>query len=319
VVILTFTIKRFIRISAYLLVVVFIFMNAVAEFHAYKFTHFAETAEPITRQLEELSTKEKINTLLFGVSLPRPCNTTVPKIPHETIRISNDTLDCWELPVSKSKGTVLVFHGYGNRKSGMLDKAYAMHEMGYRVVLVDLSGCGGSKGNATTIGYYEAKDVKAAYDFYKEKYIKEPIILLGTSMGAAAVMKSMKDYSMDVSAILLECPFGSMYKTVCNRFDDMHVPQFPMSGLLVFYGGLLNGFWAFDHNPIDYVSHIQAPVLLMNGGKDARVSLEEIDDIYSNLKGPKKKVIFPYAGHESYLNDYAKEWKKEVSGFLKEK
>jgi alpha-beta hydrolase superfamily lysophospholipase len=198
----------------------------------------------------------------------------------------------------------------------MLDKAYAMHEMGYRVILIDFSGCGGSKGNATTIGFNEAKDVKAAYDFYSEKYSNETIILLGTSMGAAAIMKSMKDYSMDVSAIILECPFGSMYQTVCNRFDDMHVPRFPMAGLLVFYGGLLNGFWAFDHNPIDYASHIKTPVLIMSGGHDARVSIEEIDAIYENLQGPKKKVIFPDAGHESYLNDYEGLWKNEVGRFL---
>jgi alpha-beta hydrolase superfamily lysophospholipase len=310
---------KFIRFLIYSIFFVVIVMNVVAAFHAYKFTHFAETAEPITRQPEELSTKEKIQALLFGVSLPRPCNTDEPNIPFETTLINHDSLECWELAVPKPKGTVLIFHGYGNRKSGMLDKAYALHEMGYRSILVDFSGCGGSKGNTTTIGYNEAKDVKAAYDFYNAKYAKEPIILLGTSMGAAAVMKSIKDHPMNVSAILLECPFGSMYKTVCNRFEDMKVPTFPMASLLVFYGGVINGFWAFDHNPINYASHIQAPVLLMNGGKDARVSLEEIDDIYANLKGPKKKVIFPNAGHESYLNDYAKEWKKEVSGFLKGK
>jgi alpha-beta hydrolase superfamily lysophospholipase len=308
--------KRFIRFSFYLLLFLFIVMNVVAGFHDYKFTHFAEAGEPITRQPEQLSKQEKIHALLFGVSLPRPTNTTTPTIPFKTICIQPDSLECWELPIAKSKGMVLIFHGYGNRKSGMLDKAYAMHEMGYRVVLIDFSGCGGSKGNATTIGFNEAKDVKAAYDFYSVKYSNESIIMLGTSMGAAAIMKSMKDYSMDVSAIILECPFGSMYKTVCNRFDDMHVPRFPMAGLLVFYGGLLNGFWAFDHNPIDYASHIKTPVLIMSGGHDARVSIEEIDAIYENLQGPKKKVIFPDAGHESYLNDYEGLWKNEVGRFL---
>ncbi len=291
-------------------------MNIVAGFHAYKFTHFALAGDPITRQPKQLSKQEKLNALLFGVSLPRPVNSSTPSIPFKTICIQQDSLECWELPASKQKGTVLIFHGYGNRKSGMLDKAYAMHEMGYRVVLVDFRGCGGSKGNTTTIGYNEAKDVKAAYDFYNEKYPKESIILLGTSMGAAAVMKCMKDEHLNVSALILECPFGNMYTTVCNRFDDMQIPRFPMAGLLVFYGGLLNGFWAFDHNPIDYASEINVPVLLMNGGKDARVSLEEIDAIYDNLQGPKKKVIFPDAGHESYLNENEGLWKNEVRGFL---
>jgi hypothetical protein len=96
----------------------------------------------------------------------------------------------------------------------------------------------------------------------------------------------------------------------------MNVPSFPMAGLLVFYGGIMNGFWAFDHNPIDYAKKITVPTLLLSGGSDERVSQEEINAIYANLQGKKQKIIYPKAKHESYLNDYANEWNRDVSGFL---
>lgn len=294
-------------------------INIVTCFHAYRFTHFGSSDIPFTPNPEHLKFREKLSALVFGVSLPRPENTYKPRIPFRTFRIKNNSLECWEIPAKKTKGTVLLFHGYANKKSGMIDRAYAFHDMGYRVILTDFEGCGGSLGSTTTIGFSEAEDVKSCYDFARNIYPDQPVILLGSSMGAAAIMKCMKDYPIKPSAVILECPFGSMYKTVCNRFDAVGVPSFPMAALLVFYGGLLNGFWAFDHNPIDYAAHINCPVLLLNGGKDERVSKGEIDAIYKNLKGEKKKIIYPDAGHESYLNGYETEWKSDVKLFLKGK
>lgn len=55
---------------------------------------------------------------------------------------------------------------------------------------------------------------------------------------------------------MIECPFGSMYKTVCARFKTMNAPTFPMAGLLVFWGGMQNNFWAFEHNPTEYAKNI---------------------------------------------------------------
>ena len=53
----------------------------------------------------------------------------------------------------------------------------------------------------------------------------------------------------------------------------MHVPCFPMAYLLVFWGGTINGFNAFNHNPQNYASQVKCPVLLMYGLKDDKVSL----------------------------------------------
>jgi hypothetical protein len=291
-------------------------LNIMAAFHAYKFTHFGSEKNTLTQNPEKLRVANKISALVFGVSLPRPVNTIFPIIMYETYSIKNEDIECWEIPVANPKGNVLLFHGYGNKKSGMLDKAYAFHNMGYRVMMIDFRGSGGSKGNKTTIGFAEGEDVKTTFDFVQKKYPTQKIILMGSSMGAAAIMKCLNDNTIQPSAIILECPFGSMYKTVCNRFEAMNVPSFPMAGLLVFYGGIMNGFWAFDHNPIDYAKKITVPTLLLSGGSDERVSQEEINAIYANLQGKKQKIIYPKAKHESYLNDYANEWNRDVSGFL---
>ena len=86
---------------------------------------------------------------------------------------------------------------------------------------------------------------------------------------------------------------------------------------MVFWGGTINGFWAFGHNPIDYAKNISCPVLLFYGAKDPKVNRSEIDRIFKNLNGKKKLVVFKRAKHENYLDDNKMEWRKAVVEFDK--
>ncbi|MBL7708027.1 MAG: alpha/beta hydrolase [Chitinophagaceae bacterium] len=307
--------KNFKRL-AWSLVVVFILMNIVAYFHAYKFTHFADPAIKKTADAKKLSTAAKIKTLLLGVNNPRPENIRQPERVFQTIKLqSNKEIECWLINADSSIGTVIIFHGYSGEKSSMLDKAEEFIRLGYNTLLVDFMGSGGSEGRQTTIGYKEAEEVKTCFDYLVSKGEKR-IFLFGTSMGAAAVLKSINDYSLTPSGIIIECPFGSLYETTAVRFRSMNAPAFPMAGLLVFWGGVQNGFWGFSYKPTEYAKMVTIPTLLMYGGKDEKVSRKETDNIYNNLNGPKKLVTFSKAGHENYLIDHKEDWVKEVKSFL---
>lgn len=291
-------------------------MNLVAIFHAYKFTHFVVDETEKTKSPIKLTTTQKIKTLVFGVSNPRPENEKSPTNEYEIIKLkSNKEIECWHIETENPQGTVILFHGFGADKSSMLDKAQLFLEFGYNTMLVDFMGSGGSEGNQTTIGFFEAEQVKTCYDYLSENG-EENIYLFGTSMGAVAIMKSVSDNEISPKGIMVECPFGSMYKTVCARFKSMNAPTFPMAGLLVFWGGLQNGFWAFGHNPTEYAKDINCPTLLLYGAKDEKVSREEIDEIFTNLNGPKYLTIYQNAGHENYLTQYKDEWRQDVQAFF---
>lgn len=301
--------------SLWFLLFVFILMNGVAAFHAYKFTHF-KTGAGRKREAAEMKFGDKLSALFFGVDLPRPENENCPNIPYEKVRInSNKQLDAWLIKVDSAKGTVILFHGYGGEKSSMLDKAYVFNRLGYNTMLVDFMGCGGSQGNQTTIGFQEAREVKDCLEWLREKGLQN-IILFGTSMGAAAIMKAMHDDTLKASGVILECPFGTMMETVKSRFKMMGAPAFPMAQLLMFWGGTMNGFNAFEHNPSTYAKAIHAPVLLIYGEKDIKVSAEETERIYQNLPGQKKLLKLLLAGHENYLVKYRKEWTEAVNAFV---
>lgn len=291
-------------------------MNIVAIFHSYKFTHFTNCSIEKTKDPKGLSTAQKINTFIFGVSNPRPENVTVPTREYETIQLqSNRKIECWLVKTKHSKGTVILLHGFGGNKSSMFDKSDIFLRLGYNTLIVDFMGSGGSEGSQTTIGFLEAEQVQTCFNYLIEKGEKN-IYIYGTSMGSVATMKAIFDYNIQPKGIIIECPFGSMYKTVCARFKTMNAPAFPMAGLLVFWGGLQNGFWAFGHNPIEYARKINCPTLLLYGAKDEKVSKEEIEQIYNGLGGHKKLKIYQEAGHENYLNKYREEWTLDIQNFM---
>ena len=243
------------RVIVPVVILIFI-MNVVGFLHAYKFTHFSDDNKTRTDP-KELTFFGKLETLAFGVDNPRPFNTNKPARPYKTLVIPHerDTIQCWYVPVESSKGTVLIFHGYAGNKSQMVKESDQFNDLGYTTIVVDFLGSGGSTGNRTTIGYYEADQVKAVFDFAKRND-HERIIMFGTSMGAVAIMKSIHDHNLEPESIILECPFGDMLETVQARFRIMKAPVFPMSYLLTFWGGAQNGFDAFSHDPIDYVEEI---------------------------------------------------------------
>jgi uncharacterized protein len=189
--------------------------------------------------------------------------------------------------------------------------------MGYNTLLVDFMGAGGSEGVQTTIGYKEAEEVKDCYAYLMDQGHSK-IHLFGTSMGAVAIMRAVAEYQIQPSSIMIECPFGTMYKTVKARFEILHVPTFPMASMLMFWGGVQNGFWAFSHNPETYAQAIKCPTLLLYGLRDPKVSREEIEAIYNNLQARKQLVTFPLAEHENYLKKYKPEWTATVAQFLEQ-
>ena len=312
--------KKLKKRTLWLTIIAIIFINIIAYNHAYRFTHFIEIEEGKTAERikpEDLSLVEKVKILLLGIPNHKPKSTIVPKGTYKNIKLkSNEILDCWLTPATAStKGIVILFHGYTGEKSSLLTYSNEFNKMGFPCLLVDFMGSGQSTGLQTTVGFKEGKNVKAAYDYAQSNFPNQKIILFGHSMGAVAIMKSVSDYDLKPDKIIIQCPFGTMKQTVKKRFEAMNVPAFPFAHLLLFYGGVQNGFNAFQHNPTEYAKQINIPTLLTYGEKDGRVTRQEIDEIYRNLNGQKELAIFKKSGHEDYLINSNDEWLDKISNF----
>lgn len=284
--------------------------------HAYKFTHFTNSVSSKTSNPEEISFSEKIITIFTGVNNPRPINDQLPEGNFKTFHLNDEyRTSFWKINQTSSKGTVILFHGYGGCKSGLLQPSSEFLKMGYSTVLVDFMGSGDSEGNVTTIGFYESIQVKNIYRHLR-KIGEKNIILYGSSMGAVSILRAISEFGLQPEKIILECPFSSLLTTVRARFKMMHLPSFPMAELIVFWGGRMNGFNGFEHIPTHYAKKVNCPVLLMHGSEDPKVSIHEIKEIYQNFPSSKKLVFFKETGHENYLIKNQKKWTLVVKNFL---
>ncbi|PIY12037.1 MAG: alpha/beta hydrolase [Flexibacter sp. CG_4_10_14_3_um_filter_32_15] len=300
----------------------FVAANVMVYKHAYHFTHVKEGERSLSP--ESLSFSQKLKILLGGISLPKSENILSPYTTSERQTILIPTrngkykLECWYDKVENSKGTILLFHGYGGCKSSYELEADYFRQIGYSTLLVDFVGHGGSEGKEISLGYHEADDVKATFDYIKENYKTETVILYGSSMGAASILRAIAIHNLKATKLILECPFATMKQTVKGRFEVMGVPSKGFAEWLMLWGGLQHGFWAFTHNPQKYSKKVAIPTLLMGGKNDARVKTWEIDKIYQNLntKKDKKQLVWINAGHESYIMAEPKVWKQAILDFL---
>lgn len=311
--------KKFLRRSLYFIAFLFVFLNIICAFQAYHFSHFYDRSAVADPQ--QMGVFDKTAGVLFGERYAR--NAVVDSLvsPHTSVTVRTDDglrLACWKLQhPSAAKGTVILFHGYGSSRSGIIPEGDAFYNLGWNVLMEDFRDHGKSEGNLCSVGYYEVKDVKAAYDYTKASGEKN-IVLYGISLGAATIMKTLNDYpSVQPSHVILEMPFASMLEAVEGRVRIMHLPAEPFGVLLTFWGGTEMGIWAFGNKPADYASKIKCPVLLQWGKKDPRVKETETDEIFANLGSSRKNLVkYDNVGHASLCLNAHDEWVKNVHDFL---
>ncbi len=310
--------RRFLKYLLRTVLVIFVLVNGIVIFHAYKFTHFYNNGEIEIKAKENKTSWDKTKEILFGfnaqkqkVAAPDTANKIITLTTSDSIK-----LEAWYTTVDSAKGTVCMFHGHGGLKSGNNLEAAAFRKMGYNTFQLDFRAHGNSGGNTCTIGYSEAEDVQLAYGCIKNKGEKN-IVLWGISMGAATITKAVNDYNLQPQKVILEMPFGTLANAVEGRIKMMGLPAQPVSGLLTFWGGTLHGFWAFNFKPQEYAKKITCPALLQWGAADTRVSRIEEDILFGNMSSSNKKfVVYETAGHESLCKKENEKWMKTVKEFL---
>jgi alpha-beta hydrolase superfamily lysophospholipase len=296
-------------------------LNALVYAQARAMTTFLPSGTRTGRP-ETLTFFQKVKVVATGVRIPKPRNEGTPadrNLPYETWTIPVEpgiTLEAWAVPRAEAKGVVVLFHGYADRKSSDLAEAKAFYELGWEPILVDQRGSGGSSGDTTSIGFFEANDVVAAVRHAREKVPGKPLLIWGASMGAAASLRAVGALGLEPDGLVLEAPFATLRSAVKNRFTTLGVPSFGLVDLVVFWGGVQQGFNGFAHNPVEYATHVHQPTLLMLGSRDNRVLMPEGRAIFDALAGEKRFEIFDGLGHESLFKGKREQWLRVVGAFL---
>ena len=110
--------KKTLKILLCSLLVLFIFINIITAFHAYKFTHFYDIGQVAIIKNENKTGWEKTKEILFGINAVKQKNSAPDSVYEKVIIKTKDDikLQGWYVKLKDSaKGTVILFHGHGSK------------------------------------------------------------------------------------------------------------------------------------------------------------------------------------------------------------
>ena len=212
------------------------------------------------------------------------------------------TLKGWRCSTSApARGTIIYLHGIADNRGSATGVIQRFLARGFDVVAYDSRAHGESQGNACTYGFFEKQDLHRVIDTLGPV----PLILMGTSLGAAVALQEAAD-DPRVRAIVAAETFSDLETVATDR-----APVFFTQGTIqrAFEAAEREAhFRVHDVQPQKSAQRITAPVLVIHGADDVDTPPAHSERVYRALNGPKRLILVPGAGHNGSLRSEV--WKQ---------
>jgi uncharacterized protein len=224
-----------------------------------------------------------------------PKDAGLPDVEEIVFKAADGTkLIAWYLPARGSKPTLLYFTGNAGNAATRAGKIATIGSDGYGIFMLNYRRYGGSGGRPT-----EARltaDAVIAYDCLRGLGVApQDIVAYGESLGTAVATRLSLQHQ--VKALVLEAPFTS---TVA--IGQLMWPFLPLGLIMV-----------DQYRTIDRIGQVNVPLLIIHGGRDAVIPLDQARHVYHAANEPKSIVVLPRAAHNDLFDRGA--WEK-VHGFI---
>ena len=257
---------------------------------------------------------------IIGGKLVAPANRSVGSPPADfpaaTVEIeskSGSTLAAWHLEVSGSPATVILLHPIRADRRSMLNRARMLNEKGYSTLLIDLQAHGESPGKHITIGHLEKHDVLAAVEFVRNRQPQQKIGIIAWSLGGAAALLA----SPDIDAIVVESVYPEIKQAIHNRVAMRLGPlHHVLAPLLLAQLKPRLGVSTGELRPIDRITAINCPVLVMGGTDDEHTTAAETQSLFDAANEPKERWLLRGAAHEDLFEYDPQTYSARVTAFL---
>jgi len=164
------------------------------------------------------------------------------------------SLNCLWLKESNSKGVILYLHGNRGSNRRCLRQAQTMAGNQYDIFMPDYRGYGKSDGEIQSEAQlYE--DVQKVYDFLKEKYRENQIVIVGYSLGSG--MASWLAANNNPKRLFLVAPYIS-FIDLKERYT-MFLPNFLVK---------------YPLNNKEHLEAVRCPVTLFHGTSDELIPFD---------------------------------------------
>ena len=239
-------------------------------------------------------------------------------VPTESVRFGN--LHAWWCPHPTPRGAALMVHGYAMNRSEFVPEAAVLWNMGLSVLLLETRSHGRSKGGPGGFGWIERDDVAEGAHWLRARAPGVPLIIVGSSQGAAATAFAVGQEPTLADALVLDGAYGRMDRAVrgfldflfTRRYGRVFAPGVPLTGL----------FLGFNPRGKDVAAALAAmgpkPVLIFHGDRDLIALPSEARRNVAALTGPTTVVWQPEMGHAEGRWERAEEYHAALRKFVDE-
>lgn len=192
------------------------------------------------------------------------------------------------------RGTVIYLHGSADNRTSGLFVAQRFTPRGYDVVVYDSRAHGESGGEACTYGYYEKQDLRRVIDAAGPG----PVAVIGVSLGGAVALQAA---AVDdrITTVVAVSTFSDLRTVATER-----APSFASASEIEEAFRIAERTASFrvdDVSPVASARTIAVPVLLVHGQDDGETPAAHSQRIFAALRGPKRLILVPGAGHADAL------------------
>ena len=229
----------------------------------------------------------------------------------------------WYIPAGSgappSAPTVILAHGWGSNKSGMLDRAALLHDA-YHLVLFDFRNHGQSGRAMTTQGVRESGDLLALLDWLESEKGPDRIAVFGASMGGASALAAA-DRDQRIDALIVESTHATLANAIQARLEVAGYPLSLPGSWAILLGSLFRtGVDASSVDPVLSIGRLEErPLLLIYGGADDSIGPTDAEDMEAAAADAGSEVqlhVCAPAGHDRSRETCTEEYAGWVLGFL---
>ena len=263
------------------------------------------------------------------------------------------SLDCWYCPApldrrDPAKLPVLISHGIFEIKERYFDRAAWLNARGHDVLLFDHRTHGRSTGKRLTMGVQERDDVTAVLDAAEQRGLIEGtgnrergtgmqadsrstpqpdprspvpvpgraaarVVTLGFSLGGGTVLQHAAT-DPRVAGVVALAPFAD-FTAAIETFRQCFAPWLGHDWVHRGFGSAATeaGFAVGQASALDAIEHIDAPILLVEAGKDTYLPPSLHTEVLRQRRGDKPLTVLniPDARHLSLVR---KRWPQLDAG-----
>jgi uncharacterized protein len=235
------------------------------------------------------------------------------------------TLRAWSLlPRSGNGDAVILLHGQGDNRAGVLGNADLLLRHGYSVLLPDSRAHGASGGPITTYGVLEAEDVHRWYEWLEQSEDPRCIDGLGESMGAAILLQALAG-EPGFCSVVAESSFSTFREAAYLRLGQGlgagsrlgETVLRPAAGAGLLYARLRYGVDLARAAPEEAVAQTQIPILLIHGLADTNLPPRFSEEM--KARNPTVALWEPAnAGHCGAASAEPAEYERRVTSWFAE-